>query len=344
MKRISILFTAVCLLAVSCGEKNGPAQNQGNGNSQDGGKETVETVMKTLWEDTSCKEVSIKRIKALDVMQGHGDLCENNVFKTYLASTDEMEYKRYEQGLGMLNFYNKAFERVVAEIQAEAVAEGSITVWQLYNMGYIVKTPDNILFGIDICHKRSSELVPLLDFALITHNHSDHYTESFVAGMNKAGKPLYSNYLTNDYKISGTQTVSPLKDSDIRFVTNIVDHGIANPANFVVTYEIDCGANSGNTVIFHIGDCGNCSQLSPTKAVDIFIPHVAVNLDMAQAVKTKVKPRMVLMSHVMQMEYPVKNSYRWPYSRGINECTKVDPNTEFAFMPVWGEKITYKRK
>lgn len=64
---------------------------------------------------------------------------------------------------------------------------------------------------------------------------------------------------------------------------------------------------------------------------------------MKKAVNERVKPKMVLMSHVLMMEYPATGSYRWPYSRGISESLKVDPDNKFSFVPVWGERIDYAK-
>ncbi len=338
MKIIFLFITSLCLLLSSCGstEENVPTGGNEGGSGNDG---TVEAAMKALWEETSYRELSVKRTKALDQMQLYANQCQNTDFKSYLVSTDRVQVSNYEKGYGILDFYNKAFDRVLADIKSTTVEDGSVVVWQIYNMGYIVKTPAGKTFSIDIYHKRGPELAKHLDFALITHKHEDHYTQAFVDEMTKEGKPVYSNFIANDYKISGTKTFNPLTVSDISIVANIVDHGMANPANFVVSYQIDCGAKSGNTVIFHIGDCGNVAQLNPTKAVDIFIPHVAVSLDMKRAITEKVKPEMALMSHVLSMDYPISGSYRWPYTTGINECHKYD----VAFLPVWGERIDYKK-
>ncbi len=346
MKRIFLLAGIIAIFAVSCSNTDDPVKdngNEGNGGNGSNGENTVEAVMNTLWNETSCREFSVKRLKALEKMQGYADQCQNTVFKSYIISEDKLEVSNYEKGYGILDFYDKAFGRVLDDMKSASVAEGTVAIWQIYNMGYIVKTPEGRTFGIDICHRRSPELVSYLDFALITHNHSDHYTKSFIDEMTKAGKPLYSNYLENEYKISGTETFKPLSGSDISIIANIVDHGMANPADFVVSYEIDCGAKSGNTVVFHIGDCGNVTQLNPTKAVDVFIPHLAVNLDMSRAIKEKVKPAMVLMSHVLQMEYPISGSYRWSYTNGYNACVKQDAETKFVFLPVWGERVDYRR-
>ena len=60
-------------------------------------------------------------------------------------------------------------------------------VWSVYNMGYIVKTRRS-LFSIDLVHRRDAEFAPLLDFALITHNHGDHWRKGFYGAVNGWGR------------------------------------------------------------------------------------------------------------------------------------------------------------
>ncbi len=303
---------------------------------------TADSIAETLWNRTDCREFSQERLEAMSDMQVYGDLCENTIFQKYLSLEDETLCRRFEQGSGLLEFYNDAFEKVLREVPGEIVPQGSVKLWQIYNMGYVVKTPEHC-FGIDIYHKHAAKIAAYLDFALITHKHDDHYTDVFVEAMTSAGKPVYSNFLENDYRIDTTMTIDVV--GDVTMITNIVDHGMAHPSNFVVSYEIDCGASSGNTVIFHIGDCGNYTHLNPVKEVDIFIPHLAVSLDMDKAVNERVKPKMLLMSHIMEMGHPTRHKgYRWSYDRGVQECLKIDPETNFAYLPVWGEMIEYKRK
>jgi len=89
----------------------------------------------------------------------------------------------------------QAFDRVRKEIDETSVTNVP-SVWMVYNMGVVVKTKE-ALFSIDLCHRRASELVPKLDFALITHNHGDHYTKDFYDEMDGARKIVVNNFIDN---------------------------------------------------------------------------------------------------------------------------------------------------
>ncbi len=294
----------------------------------------MEALINTLWHETSCLQLDTIRLKAMSEMQVFGDSCSHTEFAAYHENTNAEECAKMKEG-SILYYYDKALEHVLKEIPEQEVDEGTIVMWQLYNMGYIVKTPSHC-FGIDIFHKNATELVPYLDFLLITHEHSDHYAPSLIPAMTKAGKAVYSNFVENEFKITGTQNMKVMDDIEIE--TNIVDHN-TKLRSFVVSYQIDCGKASGNCVIMHIGDCFNADQLQPTKDVDIFIPHLAVGLDMPKAIEN-VKPEVVLMSHIMELGHPV-DKWRWSYEYGVARCKELAHKK--VYLPVWGEKVIYKK-
>ncbi|MBQ5396544.1 MAG: hypothetical protein IIU59_06660, partial [Alistipes sp.] len=80
-------------------------------------------------------------------------------------------------------------------------------------------------------------------------------------------------------------------------------------------------------------------QLSASGKVNVFVPHLAVGLNMAEAVK-KINPQTVLMSHILELGHAI-TKWRWSYQYGVNECKKL--NRENVYLPVWGEKIVLKR-
>jgi hypothetical protein len=104
---------------------------------------------------------------------------------------------------------------------------------------------------------------------------------------------------------------------------------------------VNCYANKGKKgyVMFFTGDSHNYEQLNTTGKVDVFIPHLAVGLDMAAAVK-KIAPKEVLMSHILELGHAI-TKWRWSYEYGINECEKLQ--REGVYLPVWGEKLVMKR-
>lgn len=122
----------------------------------------------------------------LDLWQQETDLIKPKTYRDYLKDGDTRDFaslKKLEAG----------FARVLAEIDSCQVGEIP-AVWLIYNMGYIVKTRES-LFSIDLNHRRDLELAPKLDFALITHNHDDHYREPFYRAMDRAGKTVVTNFL-----------------------------------------------------------------------------------------------------------------------------------------------------
>ncbi|MDE6527919.1 MAG: hypothetical protein K2L78_02590 [Muribaculaceae bacterium] len=297
----------------------------------------VGQLMDALWQ-TSCTGHSWVRERLMERMQPHADSCSHTAWFEHCAAAPGSPIRAGEEGT-VFQFYQEAFERVLNEVPHTEVKPGTVALWHLYNMGYVVKTPSHT-FGIDIKHRDAEQLAPLLEFLCITHNHQDHVSMPLVDAMVAAGKPVYSNFLEVGQQVVSGDVLRPA--DGIEIVTTVVDH---NPTlvNFVVDYEIDCGADTGHKVILHLGDSRNWEQLRKTKPVDILIPHLAVGLDMPRAVE-KLSPQLVLMSHVMELSHPV-DKWRWSYPYGLARCRDLCSALGLppgkVLLPVWGEKIVY---
>lgn len=295
---------------------------------------SVESMTERLWNETSCTNFNDTRMELLTDLQYYFDRCDN--FGKYLACTDSAEEKAMEKN-SVLGFYSEALERLLREIPAEKVAYGNIVIWHLYNMGYVVKTPKHC-FAVDICHKHGEKLEPYIEFLCITHPHPDHYTNALCDAMAAAGKPVYSNFIDNGYKIDDRAVLNPV--DDIEIVAKRVHHGPDN--KIVTTYQIDCGRATRNKVIFHAGDAYDYTELEKTKDIDVFIPHTTVGLRLRKAAK-KLDPDYVLMSHVLEMGHPAKypgsGFYRIPYCDAIRKAMFM--GREGAVVPVWGEKMIF---
>lgn len=333
------MFTAVALFgAAACG---GDEPDKPNGNDTPGGSETpvtpstsstMETVMNNLLNNTSCFNADKTRTDLMDQVQKFADACSKADYDTYYKLASASEAAKMENNT-ILGYYKKALQRVVSEVQSTTVPEGKIVMWHIYNMGYLVKTPSHC-FGIDIKHREAADLVPYMEFLLITHEHTDHYSKELNDAMKVAGKPVYSNFVDNEYKITGKRTIKPV--DGIEIVCALADHS-ADLKNFCVTYQIDCGKDAANKVIYHIGDTYNATQLAKTKDIDVFIPHGGINMNFTQAFN-KIAPKVTLVSHMLELSHAIDN-YRWPYSKAFERVEQWAPYA--SYVPVWGEKMEF---
>ena len=300
-----------------------------------GSAQSIEELADVMWYKTSYKEISTERRAAMNEMQKYADSFTDTLFEEYLNTTVGTEKEQALEGWGLMRFYNMALEKLLQEIPATKVKKGEVVMWQLYNMGYVIKT-DKQCFGIDLYHKHVEKLAPLIDFMLITHRHADHYSKAMVEALEREDKAVYSNFLDNGYKV---KTGDNFTVGNISIKVTTVDHN-ATLKNFVNTYEVNCyDAKGKDYVIFFTGDAHNYEQLNPTGKINLFVPHLAVGLNMPKAVE-KINPKEVLMSHILELGHAI-TKWRWSYEYGLNECEKLE--REGIYLPVWGEMIRLKR-
>ena len=229
-----------------------------------------------------------------------------------------------------------AFDRVVRELRACEVVEKP-AVWLLYNMGIVVKTRESV-FSVDLMHRKATELAPALDFALITHNHRDHFTEDFYRVMNGAGRTVISNFKDNygvkDRAKDGGYTrqnkVFRIKDVEIR--TSLTDH---NPylIDFTSVFEI----RVGNFVIYHSGDCSNAAKLNPTARPDLWFVHPYNWMDVKDCVN-RVKPVRTVIAHLNELSHATGRA-RWTWEQGLKAQAAVREAGYEAIVPTWGERV-----
>ncbi len=122
----------------------------------------------------------------LDAWQRRTDRVSAGVFDRYFLDGNTRR-------LAALRRLEDAFDKVRREVRGTTVGDVP-AVWMLYNMGVVVKTREAV-FSIDLHHRRAAELAPLLDFALITHNHDDHWRQDFYRAMDRAGKTVQDRRL-----------------------------------------------------------------------------------------------------------------------------------------------------
>lgn len=296
---------------------------------------SIPSLVRTL-RKSSCMEMTKNRIWAMYQMQNYMDSTSNKQFQNYLELEDPAARRQAEKGTVMY-FYQDALEKLVKEIPATKVEKGTVAVWLLYNMGYVIKTPSHC-FAIDLSHPEADRLVPYLEFLMITHDHDDHYTDKMNKAMIAAGKKVYSNFDVEGYALTNIREEREIDLGDIKFRTEITDHN-KKYRQFVITYLIDCGEDTGHTTIYHVGDSCYYDQLNPSWPVDIFIPHLQVGLKIDKAA-ANIQPNWVLMSHVLELGHAV-DRFRWTYMCGLNEAHQV--HRKNVFVPIWGEKVIYRK-
>ena len=176
---------------------------------------------------TAVREDDTSMDATLDKWQIETDLVKPEAYEAYRSGGVGT------QGLVSLEKLEAGFEKAFAEIKATAVSPGKPAIWHIYNMGFIVKTAET-LFSIDLNHRRELELAPMLDFALITHNHDDHYRQPFYRAMNRAHKTVINNFIDNYGAMrwhngwcgvggyTRAEKVFKIKDVEIR--TSLTDH------------------------------------------------------------------------------------------------------------------------
>ena len=254
-------------------------------------------------------------------------------FKTYLNGEWDWFGLTRKAALQRLD---DAFDKVLAEVKSTVVADRP-AVWLVYNMGVIVKTKE-ACFSIDLKHRKAPEIAPLLDFALITHNHGDHFTEEFYQAMNGTGKTVISNFKDNygakNRKKDGgyTRAVKTFRIKDVEICTSLTDHN-----DYLVDFTTVFEVRSGDYVIYHSGDCSNVAKLNPTRRPDLWIVHPYCGMKVESGVE-KMRPQLTVIAHLNEFGH-ARNRWRWTWDDGLKAKARAEMAGGTAIVPVWGERI-----
>lgn len=246
------------------------------------------------------------------------------------------------RGFRALDALERAFEKVMREANGTVVAGDVPAVWSVYNMGYIVKTRKS-LFSIDLVHRRDAEFAPLLDFALITHNHGDHWRQGFYDTMNDSQKTVVSNFKDNygvkNWKkdggyVRGVKTFS-IKDVEIR--TSLTDHN-----DYLIDFTTAFEIKTGDFILYHTGDSGRGTEPKLETVwgrpdLWLFFPGCKVNT--AKAVE-KVKAKRIVFGHLWELGHPQGHRGRLD-ERDIRPrlAAAKTAGCEDVSVAFWGDRI-----
>lgn len=284
---------------------------------------------KLLWQ---LKHPSVEGEAILDALQSCAD------------HTTAAEFEAFDAGSTaagenvLLRFYDLAFEKVLRELAETTPAPGSVVLWHLYNLGYVVKTP-SACFAADIHHRMAEKLLPFLDFIIVTHNHDDHYNLALLNKMTEAEKPVVSNFFPNPFYTKASEWTYSMPGG-ITLRCGEADHN-SRLRKFTMPVELICPTGDTACVIYSSGDCYSHECLAPkSEAVDIYIIHPRCGMKPIEGVK-KVNARLTLVSHLLEMSHEI-DLYRWPYAFGREVAESLQKINREACFPVWGQKIVWQ--
>ena len=196
---------------------------------------------------------------AVTTWQRETDLVSAETYMAYLKDGNT-------RGLASLEKLESAYANVARELDETKVGD-TPAVWSVYNMGYVVKTREST-FSIDLVHRRDAELASRMDFALITHNHDDHWRRGFYHAMDGAGKTVVSNFLDNygargrrkpgsphQYGGGYTRMRKTFRIKDVEIRTSLVDHN-----DYLIDFTTAFEIRIGDFVLYHTGDSGRGTE------------------------------------------------------------------------------------
>lgn len=281
-----------------------------------------------------CRTSSLDKLDEaaqFDLVQSEAEAVSAADFRRYLGSDWLLTSRRFVA----LRRLEESFDKLLREVRETQVGTGA-AVWHVYNMGIVVKTPC-ACFAVDLMHRRAAELAPQLDFALITHNHDDHYTLAFYDAMNNAGKPVISNFLDNygctDQMVRGyAPGCRTLNLADVAIRTQRVDHN-DYLVDFTTAFEIDAAGYR----ILHSGDCSSLAKLNPSVPPDLWCVHPYCGIEVVDGY-AKIRPQLIAVQHINELGHELGN-WRWSWQDGLNARDAVVKAGGRAVLPHWGERI-----
>ena len=245
-------------------------------------------------------------------------------------------------GFMALENLEAAAEKVLREAR-DAIVDDVPAVWNVYNMGFIVKTRESI-FSIDLVHRRDSEFAPMLDFALITHCHADHWRHGFYRAVDGSGKTVVSNFLDNygvaDWKRNGgfTRARREFRFKDVHVRTSLIDHN-----DYLVDFTTAFEIRVGDWTLYHAGDSGRGTEpkLETTWGrPDLWLFFPGCGIDTAKALE-KVRAKRVVFGHLWELSHK-------PGHRGRLDEPLIRPRLALAKeagytdvqLAFWGNRVS----
>lgn len=281
---------------------------------------------KKMWiEKDAAKRMSIQ-----DKLQAVLDVTSKKEFDTF--DNDP----RAKSSNPALQFYDLCLDRLAEDIPRTEVRPGTVVIWYLYNMGFVIKTP-TVCFGVDIHHRRAVKLAGVLDFSVTTHNHDDHWSMPLLNTLNDNGKPLVTNFYPNLFYTKARSFTHNI--SGVTIHCGEADHK-PTLKKFTMPMEIVCPTGDKQFVFFTSGDCWSHEFLEKkSEKIDLYAVHPRCGMKAVNAA-LKLHPQLTFIAHLHELGHDI-NVWRWKFADGRSELEEFSKNGQAAYVPVWGEKFLW---
>ena len=253
-------------------------------------------------------------------------------------------------------FLNRRIQEAVLQIESEKVTDG-ITIWKLYNHGFVIKTPE-IAIGFDL-HRGPFEsfhieshlfdrILQVTQALFISHEHGDHADPYAVSQMIELDKPVVTPPDLWQDDESYPQLIRPERDWNI-------EHHLALD-DTTITFRVFPGHQSikllnnvylvdlpGAYHVMHTGDQSESSdfdvwidRVNETFDIDVLLPNCWTT-DLPRFFRG-VCPRLVITGHENEMAHTVdhREAFSKTYSHIVDEPTPV-------IVMAWGERYHFER-
>ena len=102
-----------------------------------------------MWQ-TSCANHGWVRERLMERMQPYADSCTHTMWFEHCDAAPGSDLRSSEDGT-IFQFYQSALDKVLDEVAHTSVDYGSVALWHLYNMGYVVKSPQCLPRCLNSC-------------------------------------------------------------------------------------------------------------------------------------------------------------------------------------------------
>lgn len=297
---------------------------------------------------------------ALDPVREQAFLGMDNFFESAVQPGQSYDLSREPNEIWP--WVERRLLRALDEAAAPAADPEALTVWQMYNMGLLVRAGNKVV-GMDLIPVPGgspeflNKVAALVDVLLVTHPHMDHYSTPLIRACLQAGKPVFmsSSYARDWEGEPNLHPVDEYLEADVAGIHVIGRRGVHiwtrdRNAIHIVYYEV--GFPSGRSVIF-CGDLDYTMEFmrTPDHVIDLLVlpwrspswlyepgesRQTADRPAAVQIAVERIRPRFILHGHYAELGHVYDGA---PASYAVAAELKKTVPTPPAEWMFWGEHL-----